>query len=144
MLKIRLRRIGRRHRPFYRIVVVDSRRSARTPGLEEIGYYDPRARPRLLKIDLERYQHWVSRGAQVSATVARLAKEAKKSPAEAPSWRAERFFAKAIKAEEPKAEAPSAEEAAAEEAAAASDEPGEYAVIDTIPPPEDIFGDDDA
>ncbi|MEM9558252.1 MAG: 30S ribosomal protein S16 [Acidobacteriota bacterium] len=74
MLKIRLRRMGSRHRPFYRVVVSDQRRVPSATALDEIGYYDPRKRPTVLQIDLERFEHWVGQGAQPSDTVKRLAK----------------------------------------------------------------------
>ena len=74
MLKIRLRRMGSRHRPFYRVIVSDSRRVP-TGGkpLEELGYYDPRRSPAVLELNRERLEHWVQNGAQVSATVKKLA-----------------------------------------------------------------------
>ena len=74
MLRIRLRRMGSRHRPFYRLVVSDSRRTPRGKAVEEIGYYDPRAEPPRLEIDGARVEHWVGKGAQMSSTVSRLVK----------------------------------------------------------------------
>ena len=77
MLKIRLRRMGSRHRPFYRVVVSDSHKVPRSSALEEIGYYDPRQRPSVVSIDADRYDHWVALGAKPSETVARLVRKAK-------------------------------------------------------------------
>ncbi|MEM6793308.1 MAG: 30S ribosomal protein S16 [Acidobacteriota bacterium] len=110
MLKIRLRRMGSRHRPFYRVVVSDSRRTPLSSALDEIGFYDPRKQPSMIELNLERVDHWVSRGAQPSDTVKRLVAKARRAEAAAPA------------AEEPAA--PAAEEAAApaaEEAAAAEE-----------------------
>ena len=78
MLKIRLRRMGSRHRPFYRVVVSDSRRAPKSSALDEIGYYDPRRKPAVLTIDVERYEHWTDQGAQASETIQRLVKRVRK------------------------------------------------------------------
>lgn len=72
MLKIRLRRMGARNRPYYRIVVSDSRSTARAEVLEEIGSYDPIAEPLSLSVDRERAAYWVGKGAVVSPTVRSL------------------------------------------------------------------------
>jgi len=74
MLKIRLRRMGSKHRPFYRVVVSDSRKFPGASALDEVGYYDPRAEPETIKIDAERIEHWVGKGAKMSSTVAKLLK----------------------------------------------------------------------
>lgn len=72
MLKIRLRRMGATHAPFYRVVVSDSRRPPKGRAVEEIGYYDPRSNPPKIEIDGERADYWVGQGARVSSTVQRL------------------------------------------------------------------------
>jgi len=72
MLKIRLRRMGARNRSFFRLVVSDSRKVPTTSAVEEVGYYDPVKQPAELKIDRERVQYWVDRGAQLSDTVKSL------------------------------------------------------------------------
>lgn len=72
MLKIRLRRMGSTHRPFYRVVVSDSRQTPTASALDEVGIYDPRSEPETIKIDGERVEHWVQRGAQMSPTVQKL------------------------------------------------------------------------
>jgi len=72
MLKIRLRRMGNRNRPYYRVVVSDSRRVPTSSAVEEVGHYDPTAATGGLSIDAERVEHWVSRGAQLSPTVRKL------------------------------------------------------------------------
>jgi len=72
MLKIRLRRMGARNRPHYRIVVSDSRSTARAEVLEELGAYDPMRDPTILSFDRERARYWIGRGANVSPTVRAL------------------------------------------------------------------------
>ena len=74
MLMIRLRRMGGRNRPFYRIVVSDSRRVPGARAIEELGYYDPRKSPKVLQLNTERVEHWVSKGATLSQTMANLYK----------------------------------------------------------------------
>ena len=76
MLKIRLRRQGATHAPFYRIVVSDSQRTPAAATVEQIGYYNPTREPSQLTIDKDRVQYWVSKGAQLSPTVKSLLKKA--------------------------------------------------------------------
>jgi small subunit ribosomal protein S16 len=80
MLKIRLRRMGARNRPYYRIVVSDSRRTARAEVLEELGAYDPVPDPPVFSVDRERARFWTSRGATVSRTVESLLSRAEQAP----------------------------------------------------------------
>jgi small subunit ribosomal protein S16 len=78
MVVIRLARGGATKRPFYNLVVADSRRARDGRFVERIGFYDPKApegRERL-RIDRERLTYWKSKGAQLSDTVARLVKQA--------------------------------------------------------------------
>jgi small subunit ribosomal protein S16 len=77
MLKIRLRRGGASHSPFYRVVVSDSLRTPRAATVEQIGHYDPKKNPPDVKIDRERVDFWVSKGAQLSPTVMSLLKKMK-------------------------------------------------------------------
>lgn len=79
MLKIRLRRMGSRHKPFYRVVVSDSRRATTGTAVEELGYYDPRHEPPVFTVDRERVDYWVGQGAQLSDTVGRLVKADRKA-----------------------------------------------------------------
>ena len=72
---IRLRRIGAKKSPFYRIVVADSRYPRDGRFIEEIGYYDPTTEPTTLKVDAEKVQKWVSTGAQPTDTVKELFKK---------------------------------------------------------------------
>ena len=76
MVKIRLRRMGAKKNPYYRIVVSDSRSSRDGRFIEEIGSYDPLANPAEIKVDAERAQYWVKSGAQPTDTVKRLLKTA--------------------------------------------------------------------
>ncbi len=76
MVAIRLRRGGAKKKPFYRIVAVDSRKKRDGAVLEILGYYDPKTDPTTVKVDLEKYNKWVERGAQVSEAVKNLVKKA--------------------------------------------------------------------
>ena len=75
MVKIRLRRMGAKKAPFYRIVVADSRCPRDGRFIEEIGTYDPMAEGENIKIDLERAKYWISNGAQPTETVRGLLKK---------------------------------------------------------------------
>jgi len=74
VLTIRLRRAGGRNHPFYRVVVIDSRRARDSRALEEIGYYNPLETPSVIHVDRERVAHWTAQGAQVSDSVRSLLK----------------------------------------------------------------------
>ena len=76
MVKSRLRRMGAKKAPFYRIVVADSRYPRDGRFIEEIGTYDPTADPVALKVDAERAQAWIKTGAQPTETVKALLKKA--------------------------------------------------------------------
>ena len=69
MVKTRLRRMGAKKAPFYRIVVADSRCPRDGRFIEEIGTYDPMAEGENIKVDLERAKYWISNGAQPTETV---------------------------------------------------------------------------
>ena len=73
-VKIRLKRMGMRHEPFYRVVVADSRTPRDGRFIEEIGYYNPVSDPVMLKLDNEKAQHWLKNGAQPTQTVRTLLK----------------------------------------------------------------------
>ncbi|MEW6758720.1 MAG: 30S ribosomal protein S16 [Acidobacteriota bacterium] len=79
MLAIRLKRIGRKHRPYYRLVVSDSRNRPGGKNVDEVGHYDPLPDPSELKVDLQRVDYWLARGARPSAQVARLIAITRKS-----------------------------------------------------------------
>ncbi|MCJ7681806.1 MAG: 30S ribosomal protein S16 [Candidatus Aminicenantes bacterium] len=72
MVTIRLTRLGAKKKPFYRIVVTDSRRPRESRSKEVVGYYDPLKEPPIIKIDLDRVNYWVENGAQASKTVQSL------------------------------------------------------------------------
>ena len=74
-VKIRLRRMGAKKAPFYRIVVADSRYPRNGRFIEEIGYYDPAKTPVTVQIDAEKAKKWMSNGAQPTDTVRSLLKE---------------------------------------------------------------------
>ena len=76
MVKIRLRRMGAKKAPFYRIVVADSRYPRDDRFIEEIGIYNPTTDPAELKVDVERAQAWIKTGAQPTETVKALLKKA--------------------------------------------------------------------
>lgn len=76
MVKIRLRRMGAKKSPFYRVVVADSRDPRDGKFIEEIGTYDPRTNPATVKIDMERAKYWIGNGAQPTDTVRGLLKKA--------------------------------------------------------------------
>ena len=76
MVKIRLRRMGAKKAPFYRIVVADSRFPRDGRFIEEIGTYDPLKTPAVINVDAERAQAWIKTGAQPTETVKALLKKA--------------------------------------------------------------------
>jgi small subunit ribosomal protein S16 len=85
MVKIRLRRMGAKKNPFYRVVVADSRAPRDGRFIEEIGTYNPLTHPSEIKINLERANYWIKNGAQPTDTVkALLKKAAAAAPAPAP------------------------------------------------------------
>ena len=75
MVKIRLRRMGAKKAPFYRIVVADSRYPRGGRFIEELGYYDPTKDPKVVKIDMEKAQKWIANGAKPTDTVKSLLKQ---------------------------------------------------------------------
>jgi small subunit ribosomal protein S16 len=79
MVTIRLQRGGAKKRPFYQVVVADSRRARNGKFIENVGFFNPTAQGQSerLRLDLERVEYWVSNGAGVSDRVARLVKDAK-------------------------------------------------------------------
>ena len=75
MVKIRLKRMGMKKKPFYRVVVADERMSRDGRFVDEIGYYNPVSNPVELKIDAEKAQTWIKNGAQPTDTVRALLKK---------------------------------------------------------------------
>jgi small subunit ribosomal protein S16 len=141
-VKIRLKRVGKIHAPYYRVVVMDSRKRRDGRAIEEIGKYHPTEEPSLIDIDSERAQYWLSVGAQPTEQVAALLKvtgdwqkakglegaEGTLRTKESSTESAAEARAAAVKAAEDEAEkrkARAAESKATEEAPAASEEPAE-------------------
>ena len=130
-VKIRLKRMGKIRTPFYRIVVADSRTKRDGRVIEEIGTYNPKADPSIIKVDGERAQYWLGVGAQPTEAVAALLKitgdiGGKNTMKFADEKRSkEDIFQEALKElhNEPKADATTKKAAAAKKAAAKAEEP---------------------
>jgi small subunit ribosomal protein S16 len=122
MLKIRLRRMGKTHAPFYRVVVSDSRRTPTAASVEEVGHYNPRPTPPDLRLDLERLRYWQGQGALLSPTVKKLVQRLESGKLETAAAKP-KTAAKAAKAEA----APPAEKPAEATAAPAAEQPAEAA-----------------
>ena len=75
MVKIRLKRMGMKKKPFYRVVVADERAPRDGRFIEEIGYYDPMTEPATIKFDVEAAKQWLANGAQPTDTVKVLLKK---------------------------------------------------------------------
>ncbi len=75
MVKIRLKRMGMKKKPFYRVVVADERASRDGRFIDELGYYNPVSNPVELKMTLEKAQQWIKNGAQPTDTVRALLKK---------------------------------------------------------------------
>ena len=123
MLAIRMRRLGAKKRPFYRVVVIDSHKARDGRALEVLGHYNPTTVPETFKIDRERFDHWLARGAQPSDTLRTLLTRPQTEEAvvgsEAPAVAAQAVVAK----QEPPA-APATDEGAKEsQVADAADQP---------------------
>jgi len=78
-VKIRLKRMGAKKKPFYRIVVTDSRNPRDGKFIEELGYFDPLKEPAEIKVDSEKAKKWIANGAQPTDTVRALLKKAEAS-----------------------------------------------------------------
>jgi len=76
LVKIRLRRLGAHKRPFYRVVVVDSRTKRDGPFIEILGTYDPLKEPSEVKINVEKAKHWLQKGAQTTDVTKKLLQRA--------------------------------------------------------------------
>ena len=75
MVKIRLKRMGAHKKPFYRVVVADSRNARNGRFIEELGYYDPMVEPPVIKLDEEKAKKWLETGAKPSDTARALLKK---------------------------------------------------------------------
>jgi small subunit ribosomal protein S16 len=76
LVKIRLSRLGAQKRPFYRVVIADSRARRNGPFIEIIGTYDPLKEPSEVKLDAEKVKYWLQRGAQPTIIVKKLIQRA--------------------------------------------------------------------
>ena len=86
MVAIRLRRAGSKKRPFFRVVVTDSRAARDSSFVEILGHYNPRTKPAVVQVDAERVQYWLGKGAQASDSVRTLIKNhLTPAPAAAPA-----------------------------------------------------------
>lgn len=137
-VKIRMKRLGAKKNPFYRIVVADERAPRNGRFIEELGYYNPVSEPKIFKINSERVEYWMSVGAKPTTTVARLLKtdfedlakqvaakkqaEAEKRAKEAEERRLKREAEEKAKAEAEEKARLEAEAAAAAEAEEATEE----------------------
>jgi small subunit ribosomal protein S16 len=137
MVTIRLARGGAKRRPFYGIMVADQRRSPRGRFIERVGFFNPRATggEERLRVDVERIEYWVSKGAKPSERVSALLKQFAKGPEAIEAATAKRDAKKAAHkaaAEKAEAAAVKAQEAAAAEAekAAAAEEVDEAPAAD--------------
>ena len=81
MLVIRLRRTGSKKRPFFRVVVADSRAARDSSFVEVLGHYNPRTKPEQLDVNRERLEHWLKAGAQPSDSIRTLVKRMPPVPA---------------------------------------------------------------
>ncbi len=77
MVRIRLRRVGAKKKPFYRIIVVDRYKDGQGDVIETIGSYDNRSNPKVIKINKERVTYWLEKGAQPTETVKNLLRKEK-------------------------------------------------------------------
>jgi small subunit ribosomal protein S16 len=158
-VKIRLRRVGRKKQPSYRLVVTDSASARDGQYIEVVGFYNPRTRPAELRLDLEKLDAWMAKGAGLSDTVASLVRKARRggddsvqlkaAPAAQAAEPAEAKSAAPVEAEaaapakagsrgRPKAEAAAAEpEAAAAEPESAAAEPESAAASEPEVPAEE-------
>lgn len=76
-VKLKLKRVGKKHQPFYRLIAIDSRKSLSSGEyLDNLGFYNPMVKPAEFKVDAEKLKHWRSNGAQLSERVAKLLKQA--------------------------------------------------------------------
>jgi len=81
VLVIRLSRAGTKNKPFYRVVVSEQTRQPRSRVTDQIGYYDPKTKPEVVKIDVTRADAWIKKGAQPSQTVRQLLARARSAVA---------------------------------------------------------------
>ena len=139
MVVIRLSRSGAKKNPYYFITVADSRNARDGAFIERLGFYNPSAKGQeeTLRIDIEKVEEWVSKGAQVSERVKRLIKDSKLSPEELDARKA----AKKDKADAKKAAALAAKQ---EEIKKQAEEAAEEAAPEEAPAPEEVLAEEEA
>ncbi len=153
MLRIRLRRTGKKKQPQYRVVVAEQRASRDGAFVEVIGHYNPRTEPKTLVLKEDRVKHWLSEGAQPSETVHRLfhaeglidtePRKRDTKPSKAEERATEAAAAAAAAAEAAATEASAAAEAeASSDDAASEDAPAEDAAPSEDAPAEEAASDD--
>lgn len=144
MLKIRLKRLGMKKTPTYRIIVINSTTKREGRPIEELGHYNPKTK--VMQFDKAKAEEWISKGAQPTETVAYLLKNCnpdgtlnyKKKDGVKLSKKAQAKAAAEAEAKaQAEAEAKAAEEAAAQEAAQAAEAPAEEAVAEEAAPAEE-------
>lgn len=122
-VRIRLTRVGATKRPSYRVVAIEKQRARDGRALEILGFYDPLTEPATVKLDADRIQAWISKGAQPSETVVKLMRQAERGPvAETPgkpkpATRARKPKERAAEAAKPEAQTPKPRAEATAEAA---------------------------
>ena len=107
-LRIRLRRVGRKKQPSYRIVVTDSAVRRDGPYVDDVGFYNPRTKPAELRMDVPKVDAWVAKGATLSDTAASLVRKAKKGGDAKVGYKARGAVEPAVEAAAPEAAAPEA------------------------------------
>jgi small subunit ribosomal protein S16 len=133
VLKIRMKRAGGRNHPFYRVVVIDSRRARDSRAVEELGYYNPLETPLVINVNRERVAHWVEKGAQLSDSVRTLLKRENSLH---PTRRNPEAFEAAVPEEKPAPRAKKSKAAKVESAVAVAEAEAEEAVAPEAPAPE--------
>ncbi len=118
-LRIRLRRVGRKKQPSYRIVVTDSAVRRDGPYVDEVGFYNPRSTPAELRMDVGKVEAWVAKGATLSDTAASLVRKARKGGDAKVGYKAAAPAAEAAPAPAPEAPAPKAKRGSGKPAAPA-------------------------
>ena len=78
MLMIRLRRMGAKHNPIYRLVVSDSRKRPTADFLDQVGFYNPNSEPPEIRVDFDKVQEWQGKGAKLSETARSLVRQAQR------------------------------------------------------------------
>lgn len=132
-VRIRLTRVGATKRPSYRVVAIEKQRARDGRALEILGFYDPLTDPATVKLDADRIQAWISKGAQPSDTVVKLMRQAENGPVNPkaetakPAARARKPKQTAAVAAEPATEKPTQAETAQAESEEAAPAPAEVA-----------------